>query len=369
MIFPFVTLTLLIILVPAIGRLDGIWIVGAASATIALALTTIAIAMSANRLARFSRLLRPSLIFALAAPALWMLLQVIPMPAHRLVNPIWASASAALNQPLAGTITVDVGATLLSLAQYCVVVAAALVSAAVALDGQRAARLFYILLAIATLVAIRQIALEMAASDGLFLAAEGRAQAMVVAVIGILLAGATAIQAVDQLSRTSRPQRSRSWAMITLSVVILSLLICGVAILIPADPVVVVAAAFGVGTLLAVFAIRRWMLGPWGAAGIAAAAAIGLLGAFASIPVKKNADLVTALSTQPQPATERMLSDIAPAGSGAGTFRALLPIYQDSATATTQEHPTAAAVITIEMGSTFLIGTDHRGATWRLDTV
>jgi hypothetical protein len=59
----------------------------------------------------------------------------------------------------------------------------------------------------------------------------------------------------------------------------------------------VFAALFGAGVLLAVFAIRRWLLGPWGAAGLAAAAAIGLLGAFTTIPVNKNAHLVTALST------------------------------------------------------------------------
>jgi hypothetical protein len=52
-----------------------------------------------------------------------------------------------------------------------------------------------------------------------------------------------------------------------------------------------------------------------------------------------------------------MLSDVEPAGSGAGAFEALLPIYRDTGTAASQEHPTAAAVITIEMGPAFLAGT------------
>ena len=73
------------------------------------------------------------------------------MPAGALVNPIWASAAAALNQRLAGTITVDVGATLLSLAQYCAVVAAALVTAAITLDRHRAAQVLYILMVIMAL--------------------------------------------------------------------------------------------------------------------------------------------------------------------------------------------------------------------------
>jgi hypothetical protein len=53
-----------------------------------------------------------------------------PDAGGRTGNPIWASSSSALNQRLAGTITVDIGATLLSLAQYCAVVAAALVTEA-----------------------------------------------------------------------------------------------------------------------------------------------------------------------------------------------------------------------------------------------
>ena len=137
---------------------------------------------------------------------------------------------------------------------------------------------------------------------------------------------------------------------------ILSLFVCAAAILIRANPAAVIAALTGSGILLAVFAIRQWRLGPWGVAGLAAAAAIGLLGAFAAIPVKKNADPTIALSTQTQAATERMLSDVAPVGSGAGTFEALLPVYRDIGGMASHEHPTAAAAITIEMGRAFFCG-------------
>ena len=279
---------------------------------------------------------------------------MIPLPAHALANPIWASASGALNQRLSGVISIDIGATLLSLARYSAVLAAALVTTALALDRQRAAQILYILLVAATLVAVRQVALELASVDGLSLAGEGRAQASVIAVIGILLACAMAIQALNQLGRSGRPQRSRTKAVVVLSLAILSFFICAAAILIPGNPATLAAALFGASMLLAVFTIRRWMLGLWGTAGVAAATAIVMLGVFATIPVKKNADLVTALSTQTQDATERMLSDAPPAGSGAGTFVALLPIYLDIGASSSQEHPTAAALITIEMGSAFL---------------
>jgi hypothetical protein len=353
MIVPFIILALLVALVPAFETLDGVWTIGAASAILAAALMIIAVALPAMNLFRFSRLLRPILVVVLAAPVLWMLVQVIPLPAHALANPIWASASGALNQRFSGVISIDIGATLLSLVRYCAVLAAALVTTAVALDRQRAAQILYILLVSATLVAARQVVLEVASVDGLSLAGEGRAEGSVIAVIGILLAIATIIQAVDQL-RSARPHRSRTKAVVALSLAILSFFICAAAILIPGNPAILAAALLGASVLLAVFTIRRWLLGPWGTAGLVAVAAIVLFGAFATIPFKKNTDLVTALSTQTQAATERMLSDAGPLGSGAGTFRPLLPIYQDIGAGASQEHPTAAALIAIGMGSAFL---------------
>lgn len=354
MIVPFITLASLVALIPAFVILEGVWAIGAVSAILAAALMITAIALPVASLTRLTRLLRPALIVVLAAPALWMLLQVCPMPARALANPIWASAAAALNQQFAGAITVDIGATLLSLVQYGAVVAAALLTAAVTLDRQRAKHILFILVVIATLVAARQIPLA-AWSDPPSLG-DGWAQASVVAIAGILLSCAAIIRSVDQLQRAGRPRRSRTRAALVLSGAILSLFICAAAILIHANPAAVIAALTGTGILLAVFAIRQWLLGPWGVAGLAAAAAIGLLGAFAAIPVKKNADPTIALSTQTQAATERMLSDVAPVGYGAGTFEALLPVYRDIDGMASREHPTAAAAITIEMGRAFFCG-------------
>jgi hypothetical protein len=350
MIVPFIML--LLALLPVIGTRDDVWTLGLVSGVLAVALMILAIALPVTRLDRFTRLLRPLLVLALAAPAVWMFLQVLPLP-RALTNPIWASASVALNERLPGVISIDIGDTLLSLARYCAVIAVALIAAAVALDRERAAHILYILVVIATLVATRQIALEVIILDNVSLADPGRAGTLVVAVIGILLACAMAMHAIDQLQRSGRQQRSRTMAVASLLVAILSLFICAVATLIGGTAAFMIAALFGAGTLLAIFAIRRWLLGPWGVAGLAAAIVIGLLGALGTIPVRKDAQLVTALSTQPQTATERMLSDVAPAGSGAGAFEALLPIYREVDSAATPEFPTAAAVIMIEMGPAF----------------
>ena len=78
------------------------------------------------------------------------------------------------------------------------------------------------------------------------------------------------------------------------------------------------AALLGSGSLASVFAIRKWRLGLWGQAGIAATCAVALAGFVAIMPAKPDIDF-----------TRRMLSDVKWTGSGAGSFDALLPIYED----------------------------------------
>jgi hypothetical protein len=134
------------------------------------------------------------------------------------------------------------------------------------------------------------------------------------------------------------------------------LFICLSAILINANTILLFAALFGVGTLIGVLAIRRWRLDLWGQTGVAALAAVAVVGFFAIAPAKKDADPTIALSAQDQnySSIERMLSDTKWEGSGAGTFEALLPIYRDTDEVDSSEIPTAAATIAIEMGQPFL---------------
>lgn len=350
MIVPFILLVLLTTLVPAFGVLNRIWTTGATSAMLAVALMVTAVVLSVSDLARLIRLLRPIIVLMLAIPALWMLAQALPMPWHALANPIWASASAALNQQLVGAITVDIGTTLLSLAQYCLATAVVLMTTVIALDRNRAGHLLWILMAVTTLVAADHMLLEL--FSPLHGSAENQPHATVVAVVGVLASCTAAIQAVERMQRGGKSRKSRTGATLALSFASVSLCVCTMATLLHANPAVFVAAAGGAGVVIAIFVIRRWLLGAWGMAGLAAVAAIGALGIFATIPINNRA--AVAFSTQKEAATERMLSDLSPIGSGAGTFNALLPIYQDFGTANSRESPTAAAAIEIEMGRVFL---------------
>ncbi len=353
MIAAFVILTSLIALLPALMMVDGIVANGVVSAIVAIAMVTVVLALSTSELNRFSRLLAPTALIALFIPCLWMLLQVLPISIRSLANPVWVSASTALDKPFVGAISLDIGATLLSLARYCAILAAAFVTATVTLNRQRAESVLSLLTFIAALIAAELIGYDLG-----YLRLPGyehlgeRADAMNIAVIGIVLSCAATIRIYERVDSTQH-RKSRMMSIVAASASMAAFTICLSAILIRAEPVLFLAALFGTGILIAVLAIRRWRLGPLGKAGIAALAAVSVFGFFAIVPAKKDADPTLALSTQGQISSiERMLSDVKWGGSGAGSFEALLPIYRD--TADSLEIPTAAATIAIEMGRPFL---------------
>lgn len=318
-----------------------------ASFVLATAALIVAIFPSSASLG-LAKLLRPGLGVVLAVPALWMASQAVPMPMGTLGNAIWATASAALNEPLAEIITVDTGATMFSFAQYCAVLAAALVTAVVTLDRYRAAQVLQILLLIATIASAMWFGKETAGVAG--------PDGSTVAVLGVLLSCATAIRAIDQFRRQSRSGTIGPAPLLALSAAIIAMIVCMAALLIRTNSTAVVAALLGSGILLSVFAIRRWFLGLWGTAGVLATAIIFSIASVTVIPFRTNTDLTIALSTSSQIATERMLQDVRPAGSGAGASTVLLPIYRDIGSGALRERPTAAAAIVVDMGWAFLCG-------------
>ena len=217
MVIRLVTLAVFVVLASAVVMTETLRTAGLQSVLIATAVLALAIFLPSAALSRFVSLLRPLVVLIVAAPALWMVLQVIPMPIRELVNPIWSIASAALNEPLDGRITVDVPATLLSLAQYCVVLATALVTAVIAVDSQRAAGVLYILVSITTVLATAGIV------------GGGTTDFAVAAVLGVILSGAMMIGPIDQARRLRWPLRRGT--VFTLAAAVLSFLVCSTAIL------------------------------------------------------------------------------------------------------------------------------------------
>ncbi|MCK1359462.1 hypothetical protein [Bradyrhizobium sp. 199] len=346
MIFRLVMSAEFVAITAALAMPESLQSLGLASFILATAALVVAIFPSPA--SGVAKVLRPAAVVVLAAPALWMALQAVPMPMDTLGNPIWATASAALGKPLTETITVDKGATMLSLAQYGAVLAAALVTGVITLDRYRAAQVLHILLSIATIATAIWFGKK---TDGI-----GGADGSTVAVLGVLFSCATAIRAADQIARHSRPGTIAPAPLLVLSTATIAMIVCLAALLVRTNSTAVIAALLGSGILLSVFAIRRWFLGLWGTAGVFATAAIIFVASATVIPFRTNTDVTIALSTSSQIATERMLQDVRPAGSGAGASTVLLPLYRDMGIGAPRERPTAAAAMVIDMGSAFLCG-------------
>lgn len=343
----FLAVALIVTFIPALGMVGTLPAIGAILTVLAVALAAAAFAMPAVKQERFARLMQPALLAVLAAPALWMAIQLLPMPTQALGNQIWASAASALNRPLAGAITVDIGATLLSLAQYCLVVSAMVAAAAVALDQQRAIDLLYLLIAVTTVIAMQLIAIEL----GFFDATQANSEEFVViAVLGTVLSCAGAFRLYHQFLQADRSRRAG--ASPVLAAACLAFVICTSAILVRGEAGTIVAALLAVATLGAVFVIRRWSLGLWGKAGLAISTFVALLAAVAVVPLQRDMDVAASSSMQHEIATERILADVPFAGAGAGAYEALLPIYSDLGSKPSAA-PAAAAVIVIEMGRAF----------------
>ena len=104
--------------------------------------------------------------------------------------------------------------------------------------------------------------------------------------------------------------------------------------------------------------VRRFRLGPWGIAGIVS---VALFVAIATIVFQfgsQTKNLTLAFAPQAPKAlimvTQRMLAETSWAGSGAGTFAAILPIYRGiDELASGDIAPTAAAALAVEMGRPF----------------
>jgi hypothetical protein len=353
MIAAFIILTSLLALLPTLMMVDGIIANGVVSAIAGIAIVTVALTLHTSDLNRFSRLLGPTGFIVLFIPCLWMLLQVLPVPAPSLANPVWVSAAAALDKPFVGAISSDIGATLLSLAHYCASLATAFVTASVTLNKQRADSVLSLLTAVAALIAAGLIGFDLGylRSPGFEHLGE-RADAMNIAVIGFILSCATTIRAYEHIDTPNTIRRRSRMTAIVPSMAALFIFLS--AILISADAVLLFAALFGTGILISVWAIRRRRAGLWGQAGIAALAAVVVVGFLAVVPLKKDTDPTLALTRGEISSLEQMLSDTKWAGSGAGSFEALLPVYRGADEADSFEIPTAAATIAIEMGQPFL---------------
>lgn len=354
----FTILISLIVVTPALPIIGNLFLEGFALAVAATAIALVAFALHKGDARRLTTLLKPITPFLLL-PCVWMLFQVAPIASQWLAHPAWMSASAALGKPFPGAISLDIGATLLCIARYSLMVAIAVVTTATALDRRHAEVILYLLTAAAALIAAGLIGISYFRATGSDLIAD-RTQMATIAVIGTILSCATAIHAYENHDmQRAKSRASNGQPVFAFAFSFATFVTCLLAIMTVPDTALLLAAACGSGILISVTAIRRLRLGPWGRSGIVAAALVGLIGFFAANPITRDADPTLALASPSQtsiPIAERILADGRWAGTGAGTFRVLSPIYRDADDADSAAAPTTAAAVAIEMGRPFLWG-------------
>ena len=192
-------LVLPIVTTPAMLVFDGPITHGVIVAAAAVLITIVGLRIRQGELDFLLSIIRPIALIAVI-PALWMLIQVLPLGAIGLAHPIWESASAALKRPFIGSISIDTGATLISMARYLSIATIAFVASAVAVDRHRAEWILFTLTIAATLIGLLILSEHLGIitvfddyQDGFV-----RVAASDCATLGIILAAAAAFQTLER---------------------------------------------------------------------------------------------------------------------------------------------------------------------------
>jgi hypothetical protein len=343
-------LVTLICAFPAILLWDGLIMQGLVAGIVAVALAITSRTLRPGETEFLVSIIRP-LVAVAAVPALWVLVQVLPL--RVLAHPIWKSAETALGVPVAGGISVDPGASVIALGQYFSVIAVAFLSAAVAVDRQRAEWILFALTAAVTAIALIVLTHDFF-FPGVWPAAFARAQAIDCVGMGTIVASAACIRTIERYE-TRQSNRSVPVLLRTFVACSAALAICGAAVMLGATREVLIATGYGILALACVLIIRRFALGPFGITAIAAPALGAAILLLAYHPAERGMSVPLAFAGASSPSLialcERVLGDAPLVGTGAGTFAAIAPIYReiddpppDSTAAT------AAAAFAIELG-------------------
>jgi hypothetical protein len=338
---------------PAILLRDGLVLWGIVAGVVAFALAISSYALRPGEISHLASAIRPAVLVA-ALPALWILFQVCPLGV--LAHPIWTSTRAALGHAIAGTISVDPGATVIGFGQYLTLGAAAFLSAAVAVDRQRAEWLLFALTGGGVIAGLLAVTYDWLFSD--FQLTFVRAQALDSAAMGAIIACAACVRLIER-HNTGRLVPTSTPLMRRLAPSGIALAICIAAVCLERKSGMFVATGCGVATLACVLVIRWFGLRLWGTTALAVPAIGIAIVIAANQPAEHGRSLLLAFAeASPISSTamsQRMLEDAPLLGTGVGTFAALAPIYRemdDRLSGSTAS--TTAAAFAIELGRPLL---------------
>ena len=102
---------------PALLVVDGPMIRATLVAYAAVALALVGTSIRPREAGHLANVVRP-VSAIVAIPAIWLIVQLIPLPISIWAHPIWQAAETALGTPIASGITIDPGATLVAICRY-----------------------------------------------------------------------------------------------------------------------------------------------------------------------------------------------------------------------------------------------------------
>ena len=327
-------LVLLICATPALLIIDSPIDHGVIPAVLAMALAFAARTIRPGQADHFFAIARPVAIVA-AIPAVWILVQMLPLEVVGISNPIWDSASAGIGHAIRGGISIDPGYTLLSLCRYFTMIAVLFLSMVACLDRQRAQ---WVLFALTTGTALTALILigDNLSGVNFLLATENTAPrigALDSAALGLVLSSASALGVFDRFEsqRISGKSSIATFAM-EFGFCVVAFAACSLAISLHATGYLILAAVSGLATLAIVVLIRRLGLGPWGRSAIGSVAIVIAISVVAMQPASQITALTLPLAPPISSSSiiERILAASPWTGTGAGTFATLVPIYRDA---------------------------------------
>jgi hypothetical protein len=170
--------------------------------------------------------------------------------------------------------------------------------------------------------------------------------------IGAILCLASAVGALDRSSSLRSRSTLEGGRRLALMASVAAFATCAVVLVSFGTIHALFALAFGLGTFLAFTATRRFGLNSWGIAGVASVMILVGSSIVATQPRIYTSDPTLAFADAPKSLiTERILADGSWTGSGAGTFKALVPIYKVADDSIVDSNaPTLAAAIVVELG-------------------
>jgi hypothetical protein len=350
-------LVLLIATSPVIIFVDDPLTWGLVAAITAVAIGIVAFSIPSAEAQFLSPLYRP-LVIVVAIPAIWMVIQLIPIPSQSLSHPIWASAATALGTAQFGGMGIDPGATLITMTRYFCTIGVAFVTSVLTLDRRRAEQVLFSLVGAAGVTALMLLPYDV---NGFVIFGvdydPGHAAVMAaITVLGTIFAAAAVIRTLERYEtrRSHRDMTRRQfWTGFVLWLAIWSISW----FVISGRTASVFAAACGTGTLVIIQVIRRLGFDRRASAAVAATAVAVAIAVVATRP--SGSENVTLRYAVAPPAsvqmTQQMITDTRWTGAGPGAFSSLVPIYREINDPEAPAPPTTAAAIAIELGRPVLI--------------